>query len=114
MLIHYTRDSVAMGDDVYAPHEIEFDLSSAATLEDVIHKIKAMSYLPKIYGGKATWVLYNGSTPLAVIAQQWEQAKIFDCRDLAIQKLFLKEEVNLFFRYYAQQDPNDVFATLKR
>ncbi|MEI3614716.1 hypothetical protein [Pseudogracilibacillus sp. SO30301A] len=103
-----------MGDDVYAPHEIKFDLSSTATLEDITHKIKEMSYLPTIYGGKATWVLLKDSTPLAVIAQQWEQAKFFDNQNLTIQRLFLKEkEGNLFFDYYAQQDPIEVFATLK-
>ncbi len=105
---------MAVGDDVYAPHEVKFDLPSTATLEDVIHKIKKMSYLPTIYGGKATWVLFKDSTPLAIIAQQWEHAKFFDCQNLTIQKLFLKEkEGNLFFYYYAQQDPIEVFATLK-
>ncbi|MCJ7842299.1 hypothetical protein MUB24_15630 [Lederbergia sp. NSJ-179] len=115
MIIRITRDSVAMGDDVYAPHEKIIDIPDSLILKEMVQKVGKISYLPSIYGGEATWVLYNRTahTPLAVLAQQWENARFFDRSRQTLGELFSgKEEGELFFRYLGQEEPLEVFQEL--
>lgn len=64
------RDSVAMGDDVDAPHERVVPLEDHASIGAVVEAMLRTPYLASIVGGRATWIV-EGARPLAVVAQQW-------------------------------------------
>lgn len=104
-----TRDSVAAGDDADAPHSMVVDIVFNDTLETILKRILETGYLPKIYGGKATWrVAYN--QPLAVIAQEWDVPKqIYSTGQLTLQAID-----KLHFNYHAQDNPETVLRILSR
>lgn len=64
------RDSVAAGDDIDAPHEIKIPVEEGASVADVVAKVISTRYLPRISGGRATWIVEASSQPIAVLAQQ--------------------------------------------
>jgi len=67
MKIIATRGSVAMGDDVDAPHEQRFSFSDSTSIEQAIEKIVGSGYLASVQGG-ATWSAVSG-VPICVVAQ---------------------------------------------
>jgi hypothetical protein len=109
MNIYVSRDSVAAGDDLDAPHGRSFSLPDGAPLGDVLSEIIQSGYLPRISGGHATWSVVS-SIPLAIVAEEWpeprllpmieSQKKEFDCRNGLLR---------LHFNYHAQIDPDTVY-----
>lgn len=67
MDLQVTRDSVAMGDDVLAPHARDLDLGGPVTVERVARWLARGSYLASVHGG-STWVLREDGRALAVVA----------------------------------------------
>ncbi|OWA37478.1 hypothetical protein B9G55_05335 [Saccharibacillus sp. O16] len=113
MIIRLERDSVCMGDDCTAPNAASLEIADAARLPELIGQIRKMYYLASIYGGKATWVLYQEQKPLAVVAQQWEEAKYLIDPGTRLFELFSgAASGDLRFAYRTQQDPDEVFRQL--
>ncbi|MDJ0466454.1 hypothetical protein [Streptomyces sp. H27-C3] len=54
MKLLLTRESVAMGDDVNAPHEQQKEFPDDLTISEVIATVVADGYLPRIAGCCAT------------------------------------------------------------
>ena len=114
MKAYFTRDSVAAGDDADAPHAREIDLPANMTVAEIISHVCRNAKLAQISGGKATWAL-SSNVPLAVVAQQWAEPK-----PIALQWRKLNEldvagnTVRLHFSYFAQQEPDVVYAVLQR
>jgi hypothetical protein len=107
------RDSVAAGDDVFAPHEIKIKVENTETIESTLEKILATHYLPSIQGGKATWIIF-GKNPVAIIAQQWSKphylvAPVTHTKDL----IEFTDDHQLEFIYWCQVEPNEVVASIK-
>ncbi len=98
-----TRDSVAAGDDVHAPHRREQLMASDATLGQIVHVALGGGYLAPISGGRATWVVVAGSTPCAVVAQQWTAPRWLADPDMPVPPA-------LHFRYESQRDPEAVLT----
>ena len=73
--VRLTRQSVAMSDDAWAPHEWEFTDASDTKLADLIQIAIDDHYLATISGGRATWVVEASRLPLAVVAQQWREPR---------------------------------------
>ena len=114
MNLYVTRESVAAGDDVDAPHARTFALPHEASLETALVTVMSARYLPSISGGLATWSVASG-IPLAVIAQQWPAPRMLsgvsdnlDALDRAPGLL------RLHFNYHAQLDPEIVLEVLRR
>jgi len=108
MTIYLTRDAVASSDDLL---EYRFIVPSGTTLAEVLQIVLAQLYLATIAGSKATWVAQLHKKPVAVLAQQWQQPVL-----LSNQLPLLPDAtgiVRLHFRYYAQQDPEEVLARLR-
>jgi hypothetical protein len=74
-------------------------------VEKIIKTILKSNYLPKIYGGKATWCII-ADKPLAIIAQEWFNPKVIDQLDYLKSA---KEFSKLHFKYHVQEDPELVF-----
>jgi len=79
-----TRESVCQGDDVLAPNEAVIYVSADQNVTELTNKILALDYLANISGGKATWVMKNEDARIAVIAQQWTNAKFLIDEQLPI------------------------------
>ncbi len=113
--LHLTRDSVAMADDMDAPHLKKVTLPADVTAEGIATWIVENRYLPQnVQGGKATWSLVS-KRPIAVLAQQWDRPKMLsNCpdslEDLDFEDGVLRAQVN----YHAQKNPNAVFRKLDR
>lgn len=102
-----TRDSVAMGDDIYAPHPAPLDVAREADAIAVARAILAADYLA-FAGSKATWSLALGRDRV-----------LFGCRgggtfvlpDAAGWSGVMAGEVDrLHVTYLAQEDPADILA----
>jgi hypothetical protein len=108
------RDSVAAGDDVFAPHEIKIKIDNNESIETTLKKILATHYLPSIQGGKATWIVV-GKKPVAVVAQQWSKPHFLVEAAARTENLidFTKDH-HLEFMYWCQVDPNEVIASIEQ
>lgn len=73
--VRLTRQSVAMSDDAWAPHEWEFTVAPGTTLAELVQIAIDDHYLATISGGRATWVVEADRLPLAVVAQQWREPR---------------------------------------
>ncbi|MEV0644906.1 hypothetical protein AB0I28_06545 [Phytomonospora sp. NPDC050363] len=103
MGIELTRDSVAMGDDSRAPH---LEIIEGATIGEVVETILSMPYLAYISGGKATWVVAAAGRPLAVVAEQWSEARYLVAPETAWEWKYVH------VHFHGAHDPDEVFAEL--
>lgn len=112
MKIRLTRESVCAADDCHAPHEKNLTVPDDSTVQDLAETIQR-EYLPKIQGGRATWSLVT-RVPVAVLAQQWREAKVIFPFDDVVAKLASPGgPVRLHVNYHAQLDPDVVLEVLK-
>ncbi|MBV4467489.1 hypothetical protein [Pseudomonas siliginis] len=109
LVVAIDRDSVHAGDDLES-HAISVTLDQSATLRTLIEVIQDMDYLPRISGGKATWVVYSSGKPLGVLAQQWPEPKWVVRPESIVDQYFGNIEPRLLFRYWCQADPDEVFS----
>lgn len=55
-----TRDSVALSDDINAPHFLDIVIVSNSSILEIIKHIIKLNYFPLVEGGKATWnIIFN-------------------------------------------------------
>jgi hypothetical protein len=112
--LHLTRDSVAAGDDLDAPHELALLVTDDTTTEAMVQAILEANYLPRIADGVATWSVVS-DRPLAVIAQQWPEPRMVS--DLPHPPEQLRREAGGYrfhVNYHVQQDPETVLEVLRR
>jgi hypothetical protein len=108
------RESVAMGDDAYAPHEIKIKVEDDESIESTLEKILATHYLPSIHGGKATWI-FVGKNPVAVIAQQWSKPYyLVESNSRTEDLIAFQKDCQLEFIYWCQVEPEEVVASLEQ
>jgi hypothetical protein len=137
-LITAYRDSVCAGDDIES-HDRPFTVPLYASMPELIRLATNACGLPSISGDKATWIVKAGGkdgTPIAVVAQQWEEPRLLLPGTTTVQiifgehkwVLFLKylrhacgigikdgaqeNKLTLFFRYWCQANPDAVFNAL--
>ncbi|HEY6873051.1 MAG TPA: hypothetical protein VI298_10040 [Geobacteraceae bacterium] len=112
MKIIVTRDSVCAADDFDPPHEKSFRFSDEKPMKAVLQELLSV-YLPKIAGGKATWVAQTDA-PLAVVAQEWEEPEMI--KEVAtVSDVFpAGTSPRLYFEYLAQEAPSTVLQKLKK
>lgn len=102
--IHLTRDSVAAGDDIDAPHHLSTSVPISTSALSLVQSVLEHGYLPRIAGGEATWVI-SSHEPFAVCAQQWTMPKALTLPP-SIEALASEDgAVRLHFSYLAQVDP---------
>jgi hypothetical protein len=108
------RESVAMADDVFAPHETKIKIENDETFESTLEKILATRYLPSIQGGQATWIVV-GKNPLAVVAQQWSKPYFFvEATSQTKNLIEFENDHQLEFKYWSQVEPNKVIASIEQ
>ncbi len=108
------RESVCMGDDCDAPHELVLSVPLDISLREVTDRFLDGRYLAQIAGGKAAWIL-DGNRPLSVFAQQWTQPRFLVSPDTLLTDFINPEgKPHLHFRYWCQVNPERVFDCLMR
>ncbi|MFB7617886.1 hypothetical protein [Kitasatospora sp. NPDC056181] len=129
MRVQLTRDSVAMGDDTYAPHAGTRDVPDGTSLRWLLDEVLTTGYLATIAGGRATWIATTGdaragdagagdaragdATVLAVLAQQWTAARLLPAGTAPLATLAGPDgTLRLHFTYRAQRDPEAEYARL--
>lgn len=114
MIISLERDSVCAADDCLAPHNKKLENKKIIKLSDLVNRIIEINYLPKINGGKATWVLTNNKAPVAIIAQQWKHCKYIKDPNLNLHELKNDVEiVEIYLEYLAQINPFYIYMKKK-
>jgi len=106
--IFVNRNSVCAGDDIDS-HGFMLTIPEEATLGSCLQDILNRGYLPKISGGKATWVA-DFDQPVAVVAQEWDKPRFVVPEDTSISSW--TGPIAIHFRYWAQSDPQLVFDCL--
>ena len=113
MNIVATRDSVAMGDDIDAPHEQYFSFPDSTSIEQAIEKIVSSDYLASVQGG-ATWSAVSG-IPICVVSQRWSQPRAVSWQPIEPSSLQVRNGViGVHFNYHTQIDPEIVLEVIKR
>jgi hypothetical protein len=113
MNVRVTRDSVAAGDDIDAPHTRSFSFPDSLSMLQLVSAIVAERYLASIIGNKATWSVVSG-IPLAVVAQQWSTPRAIGWPEPVLSDLDWREGVLcVHFNYHTQLDPEFVLQVLK-
>ncbi len=112
--LHLTRDSVAAGDDLDAPHELALLVTDDTTTEAMVQAILEANYLPRVAGDRATWTVVS-DRPLAVIAQQWTEPRTLTALSHPPEQLRREAGGYRFHvNYHVQQDPETVLEVLRR
>jgi hypothetical protein len=109
------RDSVCAGDDT-EPHSAVFATNSQCTVAELLAQARRASPLASIAGGKATWLIDTegpGQGCIGVIAQQWDEPRLLVPQDATVASLFGQHEPRIYFRYWCQADPQQVFEALR-
>ena len=112
--LHLTRSSVALGDDISAPHLKKIRLADDAAPEDIATWIVENEYLPQsVQGGSTTWSLVSNQ-PIAVLAIEWKKPKmLWMCPD-TLEELKLEDGVlQAHLHYHGTQNPDVVYEVLK-
>lgn len=108
------RGSVHASDD--APSR-QIAVPPGSTLRALIESAIANAYLPRISGGKATWIVESngggagtGFAPVAVCAQQWATPVLLAPAGTTVAGHFGRVTPRLNLRYRCQDDPHTVLA----
>lgn len=109
MIIEVDRQSVAMGDDMWS-HAERIEVPDEATLAEVVDQLVARPFLAFIAGGRATWILEVDGKAVAVVAQQWDEPRYLIDGSRTIRSF--GEGASLMFKYWKQNDPDEVFEEL--
>ena len=113
--IKLTRESVAMGDDIDAPHVLEIEIEPNWTIIEILKYISNIDYLPRISGGRATWSVAINE-PIAVFTQETPEEQLLICLpDYPFHGMsrFVEFE-HIHFNYHAQKKASEVFEVLSR
>ena len=108
------RDSVCAGDDC-GSHDRSFAAPLQASVPELIQLATNACRLAWIAGGNATWIVEvggSGGKPVAVVAQQWTEARLLVPSSETVDSLFRKHKPTLFFKYWCQSNPEAVFNAL--
>ena len=112
MIVLVHREAVCMGDDADTPHAKPFHVPERATLAEFLELLRGQGYLASIAGGKATWVC-EGDVPLAVVTQEYREPWLLPGAARPVAEVAgTLPRPHFFFRYYAQEAPEEVYRRL--
>jgi hypothetical protein len=106
-----TRDNLAAGDDLDPPHGKLIKVPDRPNALEIFEEVLRPPYLPRISGGRATWVV-SSREPFAVCAQEWPAPKPIKLKRPTEWLLRDGKALRLHFSYIAQVDPNVVVDAL--
>ena len=115
LAVKIDRDSVCAGDDT-DPHATIVTLSPSATFAELLRMVTDRHFLASISGDKATWLVAVPAFRagfIGVVAQQWDAPRLLIPAETTVASLFAAGEPAVYFTYWLQSDPHEVFACLQ-
>lgn len=113
--IKLTRASVAMADDVNAPHLLDISIEPQWTIVEILNHIVRIRYLPRISGGDASWSVAINE-PIAVLSQKNMAKPMLICfPDYPYYGTRAYVDIqHIHFNYHAQKSAQEVYDVLSR
>jgi hypothetical protein len=109
--IWVNRDSVCAADDIETHGKVLTVPAAASALELVAAALRACP-LPRIAGGKATWLIELSGEYIGVVAQQWTAPRLTIPPDADAGALCDGKAAVLHFRYHCQSNPERTIAAV--
>lgn len=111
MRVSVTRESVCMGDDVHAPHQMDSDDDAAMTLGHFLDAMIRSRYCTPYRG--ARWAMFRDGAsceedPIGEVSAEWPAPRFADeaDRERRLDSLAPAQgDLRLHFRYYPQSVP---------
>ena len=106
-----TRESVAAGDDVYAPHQLAVSFPHVRSVKDLVKAIADADYIPRM-GKSASWCISSGE-PLALVSSTWSEPQPIRMWP-PLEALDIRDGVvHCHISYMAGHEPEVVLAVLR-
>lgn len=100
--IHFTRDSVCMGDDCF-DNSRDFDFQKSDSWEEIMPVILKNHFLAQVSGNDVVWVLINAIGE-EILSYFTHKNKIIKCNtDMSIEQI-CKGKYTLHFKYYSSPE----------
>lgn len=112
IVVSIDRDSVHAGDDLHS-HETSIKVEHTTSMRRLLERIQAISYLPGIHGGEATWIICSPAGKIGVLAQQWHSPKLTIPLETLVAEHFRDQTPRLLFRYWGQKNPEQIFSQIR-
>lgn len=113
VLIHVERDSVCMGNDVYAPHRQSYELQGFQSIKQIVDYTAKNYRLASVSATDIAWVLMAAEA-LAVFSPVWPEPSLLVKGDDAVSRFMENGPVlNLYFAYIMNCDHEQIYQTLK-
>lgn len=98
-IINVTRDSVSMGDDIYASHEYSFVLANDACLKQLLEHLSNNNYLASIAGKNHSWEAIIDNKSVAIFKSNSNMPESSNSLSTDISEFVQNGEVFLHFKY---------------
>lgn len=109
LLIHVTRASVGISDDVDAPHRQSYILNNAQSIKQIVDHVFQNYPLPSVSPTNYVWVL-DAAVSLAMFSPSWPEHRLLLRQDKATADLDkMLSEINLRFRYIPRCTPEKMY-----
>lgn len=102
--IHATRDSVAMGDDNFAPHFAEFQLSTKTTFRQFFNAIKRERYLAQVCSKNHCWMIKIDDLTLGVLVGNSPFPEDENLLSKRLVDYCENNEISVHFSYFSGRD----------
>ena len=113
LLIHVTRDSVCMGDDVYAPHRQSYELQGFQSIKQIVGYTAKNYRLASVSARDIAWVLMAAEA-LAVFSPVWPEPRLLVKEDDEVSRFMENGPVlNLYFAYIINCNPEQIYSILQ-
>lgn len=109
LLIHVTRASVGISDDVDAPHRQSYILNNAQSIKQIVDQVFQNYPLPSVSPTNYVWVL-DAAVSLAMFSPSWPEHRLLLRQDKATADLDkMLSEINLRFRCIPRCTPEKMY-----
>ncbi len=99
--IEVKRDSVCMGDDVDAPHLLQFEVKTDALIEDLFKQLASRNYLATVAGKNHYWEAIIDDIVVAKILGNNQKPECSDQLKEPLSKFVQEGYIRLNYKYYS-------------
>ena len=99
MKVVVTRDSVAAGDDLDAPHPVSFEVGNAGRLNEVFKHLDRLGYLPSVAGRGHSWQVFAEKREIGKFVANRGQPEPSEFLASPLTDFAVNGELCIHFRY---------------
>ena len=101
--VSVTRDSVCMGDDISAPHKMEFSVSNNSEVEEIFQILKDKNYLAMVNGTLHSWTAKIFDNPVAKVSGDSRIAVFKSGISEQSKSYVIEGNMKIHFEYHASK-----------